>query len=91
MFKMKLLLMQRHYGIQISWNNKIRKGFYIGHYGTIVRSQWRYHLGNNVNISQGVTLGQANKGKHKGCPVIRNEVYYIGPVAKIIGKVTIGK
>ena len=34
-------------------------------------------------------MGQANRGKHKGCPVIGNEVY-IGPGAKIVGNVTIG-
>ena len=88
LFKMKLLLMQRHYGIQIPWNTKIGKGFYIGHYGTIVVNGGTI-IGDNVNISQGVTLGQANRGKHKGCHVIWNGVY-IGPGAKIVGKVTIG-
>lgn len=86
--KLKLLLMQRHYGIQIPWNTKIGKGFYIGHYGTIVVNGGAV-IGDNVNISQGVTIGQANRGKRKGVPTIGNEVY-IGPGAKIIGKVTIG-
>ena len=46
-------------------------------------------IGDNVNISQGVTIGQTNRGKRKGVPVIGNGVY-IGPGAKVIGKVTIG-
>lgn len=88
LLKIKLILMQRHYGIQIPWNTKIGKGFYIGHYGTIVVNG-SVVIGDNVNISQGVTLGQANRGKHKGCPIIGNGVY-IGPGAKIVGKVIIG-
>lgn len=88
LLKIKLLLMQRHYGIQIPWDTKIGKGFYVGHYGTIVVNGSAV-IGDNVNISQGVTIGQANRGKRKGVPTIGNEVY-IGPGAKVIGKITIG-
>ena len=42
-----------------------------------------------VFISQGVTLGQANRGKNKGYPQIGDNVY-IGPGAKIVGKIKIG-
>ena len=80
--------MQRHYGIQIPSATRIGKGFYIGHYGTIIVNA-KAIIGDNVNISQGVTIGQANRGQHKGVPVIGNEVY-IGPGAKIVGKVVIG-
>ena len=80
--------MQRHYGIQIPWGTHIGKGFYIGHFGTIVVNGGAV-IGDNVNISQGVTIGQTNRGKRKGVPVIGNGVY-IGPGAKVIGKVTIG-
>ena len=80
--------MQRRYGIQIPWGTRIGKGFYIGHFGTIVVNGGTV-IGDNVNISQGVTIGQTNRGKRKGVPVIGNGVY-IGPGAKVIGKVTIG-
>lgn len=80
--------MQRHYGIQIPYKTKIGKGFYIGHFGTIIVNG-NAVIGDNVNISQGVTIGQANRGKRKGVPIIGNEVY-IGPGAKIVGKVVIG-
>lgn len=88
LLKVKLLLMQRHYGIQIPSATRIGKGFYIGHYGTIIVNA-KAIIGDNVNISQGVTIRQANRGQHKGVPVIGNEVY-IGPGAKIVGKVVIG-
>ncbi len=88
MLKIKLMLMQRHYGIQIPHTTKIGKGFYIGHYGDIVVNG-SVTIGDNVNISQGVTIGQANRGAKKGVATIGNKVY-IGPGVKIVGKITIG-
>lgn len=79
---------EHKYGIQISRYAKIGKGFYIGHYGTIVVSS-KAVIGNNVNISHGVTIGVANRGDHAGVPTIGNYVY-IGPGAKIIGNIHIG-
>lgn len=76
------------YGIQIPGNTQIGKGFYIGHFGTIVVNG-NAIIGDNVNLSQGVTIGQANRGRNIGSPIIGNEVY-IGPGAKIIGNVKIG-
>ncbi len=76
------------YGIAIPYNTKIGSGFYIGHFGGIVVSG-RSVIGKNCNISQCVTLGQANRGKNKGWPVIGDNVY-IGPGAKIVGKVKVG-
>ncbi|MCE5177841.1 MAG: serine acetyltransferase [Porphyromonadaceae bacterium] len=76
------------YGIQIPGITHIGKGFYIGHFGTIVVNS-NAIIGDNVNISQGVTIGQANRGRNKGAPIIGNEVY-IGPGAIIIGNVKIG-
>ena len=46
-------------------------------------------IGKNCNISQGVTLGKANRGKYIGYPSIGDNVY-IGPGAKIVGAVRIG-
>ena len=86
--KLKLLLMQRHYGIQIPWGTTIGKGFYIGHFGTIVVNVCTV-IGDNVNISHGVTIGMASRGIHRGSATIGNCVY-IGPGAKIVGRVTIG-
>lgn len=76
------------YGIDIPDSTIIGKGFYIGHFSGIVISPSAV-IGNNVNISQCVTIGVASRGKMKGAPIIGNEVY-IGPGAKIVGKVCIG-
>lgn len=76
------------YGISISPDVSIGTGFYIGHYGGIVVNR-DVVIGDNCNISQGVTLGQINRGERAGCPIIGNHVY-IGPGAKIIGRIRIG-
>jgi serine O-acetyltransferase len=46
-------------------------------------------IGRNCNISQGVTIGRANRGRNKGYPVLGDGVY-IGPGAVIAGSVRIG-
>lgn len=85
-------LMLRHVtyklGISIPPHAQIAEGFYIGHFGGIVVNE-ACVIGRNCNISQGVTLGQANRGKRKGSPIIGNDVY-IGPGAKIVGAVRVG-
>jgi serine O-acetyltransferase len=82
----------RHYsykfGIFIPFDTPIGVGLYIGHCGDIhFNAQAR--LGSNCNISQGVTLGQANRGNNKGYPIIGDGVY-IGPGAKVVGAVRVG-
>ena len=75
-------------GIQISPEVKIGKGFYIGHFGTIVINPLVV-IGDNCNIGPGVTIGRANRGKLKGVPVIGNYVW-IGTNAVIVGNIKIG-
>lgn len=76
------------YGIQIPRNTCIGHGFYIGHFGNIVIND-NVVIGNNCNIAQGVTIGQTNRGKSKGTPVIGNKVW-IGPNAVIVGNIRVG-
>ncbi len=76
------------YGIQISIETKIGKGFYIGHFGGIVVSR-EAKIGNNCNISQDVTIGLSPRGEKKGAPLIGDNCY-IAPGAKIIGNIKIG-
>jgi len=75
-------------GISIPPSTEIGSGFYIGHFGGITVNE-KSVIGKNCNISQGVTLGQANRGKNKGYPKLGDNVY-IGPGAKIVGAVKIG-
>jgi len=86
-----ILLLRRYmfkYGIQISTGAQIGKGFYIGHFGNIVVSGGAI-IGENCNISQGVTIGHANRGWIKGYPEIGNKVW-MGTNSVIIGKIKIG-
>lgn len=91
-FKILCILYMKHveykYGILLSRHAKVGKGFYIGHYGTIIVSS-KAIIGENVNISHGVTIGAVNRGAKAGVPTIGNFVY-IGPGAKIIGNIKIG-
>jgi len=76
------------YGFDISYRTQIGKGFYIGHFGNIV-IHGDTVIGENCNISQGITIGVNNYGKKMGVPTIGNEVF-IGPNAGIFGNITIG-
>ena len=64
------------------------KAIYIGHFGGIIISGGAV-IGRNCNISQGVTIGIAGKGKNRGIPII-GEGVYIGAGAKLIGKIHVG-
>jgi len=46
-------------------------------------------IGSNVSISQGVTIGVFGRGKRRGSPIVGNNVY-IGPGAKVFGKIRVG-
>jgi serine O-acetyltransferase len=83
-----LYLIGVRYGIEIPVDTTIGEGFYIGHYGNIIINS-KSKIGDNCNISQGVTIGRASRGKHKGAPIIGNNVY-LGPSCIISGKVNIG-
>lgn len=74
------------YGYQIG--GKISRGFYIGHFGTIIVSI-NAVLGENCNIGPGVTIGATRRGEKAGAPKIGNLVW-IGTNAVIVGKITIG-
>jgi serine O-acetyltransferase len=76
------------YGISIPFDTKVGEGLYIGHFGGIVVNH-RSVIGRNCNLSQGVTLGVANRGARQGAPMVGDGVY-IGPGAKLVGAVTVG-
>lgn len=72
-------------GISIDYRAKIGKSFMISHFGNIFVSG-EAELGDNCNLSQGVTIGRSGTG----VPKIGDNCY-IGAGAIIIGGVTIGK
>ena len=76
------------YGIELPRDTKVGEGFYIGHCGGIIISGGVV-IGRNCNISQGVTIGVAGRGDNRGIPVI-GDCVYIGPGAKVIGKIRVG-
>lgn len=76
------------YGIDISASAKIGPGLYVGHLGGVVINRDAV-IGRNCNLSHGATIGQVNRGKRAGCPVIGDNVF-IGPGAKIIGNIAVG-
>lgn len=75
-------------GIQIPPNVDIGPGLYIGHFGEIIIGG-PTKIGKFCNISQGNTIGIAGRGEKRGIPEIGDFVY-IGPGAKVIGKIKIG-
>lgn len=75
-------------GIDLPFTAKVGRGLYIGHFGQIILNG-NAVLGEFCNLSQGVTIGQAGRGKEQYTPVIGDRVY-IAPGVKIFGKVKIG-
>ena len=74
-------------GISIPASVKIGHSFYIGHFGGIIINA-KAVIGNNCNISQGVTIGVSGLGEKRGIPIVGNNVY-IGANSVLVGKITI--
>jgi len=75
-------------GIQLPYSATVGHKFYIGHFGGIIINA-NAVIGDNCNISQGVTIGVSGRGAHRGVPVVGDNVY-IGANATIAGDITIG-
>lgn len=82
------LLVQMATGINIEAGCDIGPGLYIGHYGNIFLPG-EVKIGKFCNISQENTFGVAGRGEKRGLPEIGDFVY-VGPGAKIIGKIKVG-
>jgi len=87
-WRMVLRHFQIKYGFQIYPETQIGEGLYLGHWGSLVINP-KTIIGKNCNIAQGVTIGQQNRGKNEGFPIIGDQVW-IGPNAVIVGKINIG-
>lgn len=80
--------LSRWYGFQVPLKTKIGYGLYIGHFGSVIVNV-KSIIGNNCNLSPGVTIGQISEGAKQGCPTIGDNVW-IGTNSVIVGKITIG-
>jgi serine O-acetyltransferase len=76
------------YGFDIPHECEIGPGFYLGHFGGVVINH-RSRIGRNVNIAQGVTIGQVYRGQRVGTPTIGDRVW-IGAHAVVVGGIHVG-
>jgi len=81
-------LVQIMWGIELPRSATIGPGFYIGHFGGITIAPG-VTIGRDCNISQDLTIGLSGQGEKAGVPTIGNNVY-IGPGARIFGRISIG-
>lgn len=65
---------EHKFEISIPWNARIGPGLYVGHYGGIFVHEHAC-IGRNCNLSQGVMIGQTNRGERRGVPTLGNSVY----------------
>lgn len=75
-------------GLELSANQQIGGGLYLGHAYNITING-KATIGRNCNIHKGVVIGQTNRGGQKGTPSIGNQVW-IGINSAIVGKITVG-
>jgi serine O-acetyltransferase len=76
------------FGVDLPASTQVGSGLYMNHpNGIVVHSE--AVIGRDCNLSQDVTLGEANRGRNAGFPTIGDGVY-IGPGAKIVGAVHVG-
>lgn len=75
-------------GISIPYSASIGDSLYIGHFGGIIINA-KAIIGNNCNISQGVTIGVSGVKEKRGVPILGNNIY-IGANAVIAGAISVG-
>lgn len=83
-----LLRCRYKYGIVIPEYTVIGPGLFINRFGGIYVNGDAV-IGSNVNFTHGIMLGQANRGKYMGSPVVGDRVF-LASGAKVIGRVHLG-
>ncbi|HET8885514.1 MAG TPA: serine acetyltransferase [Salinimicrobium sp.] len=76
------------YVVEIPHATKIGKGLFMTHFQGIIFNQSAI-IGENCNISQGVTIGRESRGKRKGSPTLGNRVM-VGANSVVVGNIKIG-
>ena len=87
-YKFIMRITRLDYKCEISTSSRIGAGLYIGHPYCITINP-AVTIGRNCNIHKGVTIGQENRGRRKGVPVIGDKVW-MGVNSTIVGKITVG-
>lgn len=88
LYKAMLKISRFAYHVELSAKISIGPGLYIGHpYGITINQA--AVIGRNCNIHKGVTIGQENRGRRKGAPVI-GDCVWIGINSTIVGNISIG-
>ncbi len=87
-WRLMLHRMRERYGLEISRSTQIGPGLYLGHAFNITVNPEAV-IGANCNLHKGVTIGQENRGKRQGAPVI-GDCVWIGVNATIVGGITVG-
>ncbi|WP_431471357.1 serine acetyltransferase [Nonlabens sp. SCSIO 43208] len=75
-------------GITLPYSATIGQGLYIGHHSGIIVNA-NAVIGENCNISQGVTIGVSGRSNKRGVPIIGDQVY-IGANSTVAGKIKVG-
>ena len=88
LFKLLLLRSRYKYGIAIPEYMVIAPGLFINRFGGIYMNGDAI-IGRNANITHGTMLGQANRGKYRGSPVLGDNVF-MGAGSKVVGRIAVG-
>lgn len=75
-------------GVSIPASAEIGHSFYIGHFGGIIINA-KTNIGNNCNISQGVTIGVSGLNENRGVPKIGDNVY-LAVNSVVAGNICVG-
>jgi len=75
-------------GVCLPHTATIGPGLYLNHYGPIILNKHAV-VGENCDISNGVTIGVSGRGEQRGVPIVGSNVY-IGPNATVAGKIRVG-
>lgn len=86
--KLILVLLREINGLEIDPHTQIGPGFYVGHAHNITINP-QATIGSFFSIHKGALIGQENRGKRKGAPVIGDRVW-VGINAAVVGNVKIG-
>ena len=87
-YRWRFKLLKEKRGLEIYYGTDIGPGLYLGHVYNITINA-ACVIGKNCNIHKGVTIGQENRGRRKGTPVI-GDCVWIGVNATVVGKIHIG-